>query len=62
MSERALVLYKAEPFQVPAIVADVGQEATQRCFEFFTVPTHIAAIRRMFSWLTEKGIVATIVP
>jgi hypothetical protein len=38
MSERALVLHKAEPFQVPAIIADVGPEATKRFFEFFTVP------------------------
>jgi site-specific recombinase XerD len=110
MSERTLVLQKAEPFQVPAIIADVGPEATKRFFEFFTVPIrnkntriayyqaigqfvdwcqragfsnlediepihvaayieqhlgsaatikqHMAAIRMMFSWLTEKGILA----
>jgi integrase/recombinase XerD len=110
MSERALVLHKGEPFQVPAIIADVGPEATKRFFEFFTVPIrnkntrmayyqaigqfldwcqragfsniediepihvaayieqhpgsaatikqHMAAIRMMFSWLTEKGILA----
>src|ERR1700722_5904281 len=109
MPERALVLHKAKPFQVPAIIADVGPEATKRFFEFFTVPIrnkntrmayyqaigqfldwcqrpgfsnlediepihvaayieqhsgsaatikqHMAAIR-MFSWLTEKGILA----
>src|SRR6202045_2178201 len=108
MSERTLVLHKAESFQVPAIIADVGPEATKRFFEFFTVPIrnkntriayyqaigqfldwceragfsnledigpihvaayieqhsgsaatikqHMAAIRVMFSWLTEKGV------
>lgn len=29
---------QAESFQVPAIIADVGPEATKRFFEFFTVP------------------------
>jgi site-specific recombinase XerD len=105
-----LVLHKAESFQVPAIIADVGPEATKRFFEFFTVPIrnkntriayyhaigqfldwcqragfghlediepihvaayieshqgsaatikqHMAAIRMLFSWLTEKGILA----
>ena len=38
MSERTLVLHKAESFQVPAIIAEVGPEATKRFFEFFTVP------------------------
>ena len=38
MSERTLVLHKAESFQVPAIIADVGPEATKRFFGFFTVP------------------------
>jgi hypothetical protein len=33
-----LVLHKAESFQVPAIIADVGSEATKRFFEFLTVP------------------------
>jgi hypothetical protein len=27
-----------EPYQVPALVADVGPEATKRFFEFFTFP------------------------
>jgi integrase/recombinase XerD len=110
MSERALVLHEAEPFQVPAIIANVGPEATKRVFEFFTFPIrnkntrcayyqaigqfldwcqragfsnlediepihvaayieqhsgsvatikqHMAAIRMMFSWLTERGILA----
>src|SRR5260370_30772443 len=110
MSERALVLHKVESFQVPAIVADLGPEATKRFFEFFTVPIrnkntriayyraigqfldwcqragfsnlediepihvaayieqhsrsaapikqHMAAIRMLFSWLTEKGVLA----
>jgi site-specific recombinase XerD len=110
MSERALILQKAEPFQVPALISDVGPEATKRYFEFFTVPIrnkntriayyhaigqfldwcqkagfcniediepitvaayverhsgspatikqHMAAIRMLFSWLTEKGILA----
>jgi hypothetical protein len=38
MSERTLVLHQPESFQVPAIVADVGPEATKRFFEFLTVP------------------------
>src|ERR1700756_699675 len=58
MSERALVLQKAESFQVPAIIADVGPEATKRFFEFFTVPirnknTRIAyyqAIGQFLDW------------
>ena len=37
MSERTLVLHKARIVQVPAIIADVGLEATKRFFEFFTV-------------------------
>jgi site-specific recombinase XerD len=100
----------AEAFQVPAIVAEVGPEATKKFFEFFTVPIrnkntriayyhaigeflnwcqragfrhlediepihvaayieghsgsaatikqHMAAIRMLFSWLTEKGVLA----
>jgi len=31
-------LHKAEPFQVPVNIADVGPEAVKRFFEFFTVP------------------------
>ena len=75
MSERALVLHKAEPFRVPAIIADVRPEASKRFFEYFTVPIrnkntqmayyqaptvkqHMAAIRMLFSWLTEKGVLA----
>ena len=110
MSESALTVAKAESFQVPAIVAEVGPEATKKFFEFFTVPIrnkntriayyhaigrfldwcdqagfqslediepitvaayfeqhpgspptvkqHMAAIRMLFSWLTEKGILA----
>src|SRR5258706_7425577 len=38
MSEAALTVAKAESFQVPAIVAEVGPEATKKFFEFFTVP------------------------
>jgi len=38
MSEAALTVTKAESFQVPAIVAKVGPEATKKFFEFFTVP------------------------
>src|SRR4030088_1790154 len=110
MSEAALTIARAGSFQVPAIVADVGPEATKRFFEFFTVPIrnkntrtayyhaigqfldwcqragfrhlediepitvaayveqhpgsaatlkqHMAAIRMLFSWLTEKGVLA----
>ena len=58
MSEAALTLTKAETFQVPAIVAEVGPEATKRFFEFFTVPirnknTRIAyhhAIGQFLDW------------
>jgi site-specific recombinase XerD len=105
-----LTVATAESFQVPAIVAKGGPEATKRFFEFFTVPIrnkntriayyyaigrfldwcqragfqslediepitvaayieqhpgspptvkqHMAAIRMLFSWLTEKGILA----
>src|SRR5258708_10307199 len=38
MSEAALTVAKAESFQVPAIVAEVGPEATKKFLEFFTVP------------------------
>src|ERR1700756_2415924 len=110
MSEAALTVAKSESFQVPALIADIGPEATKRYFEFFTVPIrnkntriayyhaigqfldwcgqagfqslediepitvaayieqhpgspptvkqHMAAIRMLFSWLTEKGILA----
>jgi site-specific recombinase XerD len=110
MTETALGLVKAGSFQVPALIADIGPEATKRCFEFFTVPIrnknkriayyhaigqfltwcqragfrdlediepisvaayveqhpgspatikqHMSAIRMLFSWLTEKGILA----
>jgi hypothetical protein len=40
MTENALGLVKAESFQVPAFIADIGPEATKRYFEFFTVPIH----------------------
>jgi site-specific recombinase XerD len=105
-----ITIRPSETFQVPALVADVGPEATKRFFEFFTVPIrnkntrtayyhaigqflarceragfrhlediepitvaayieqhpgspatikqHMAAIRMLFSWLTEKGILA----
>ena len=63
MSERTLVLHKAESFQVPAIIADVGLEATKRFFEFFTVPirnknTRIAyyqAIGQFLGWCQRAG-------
>jgi integrase/recombinase XerD len=29
---------QAESFQVPALIADIGLEATKRYFEFFSVP------------------------
>jgi hypothetical protein len=38
MSEHSLVLHKGKTFQVPAIIASVGPEATKRFFEFFTAP------------------------
>ena len=63
MSERALVLHKAEPFQVPAIIADVGPEATKRFFEFFTVPirnkntrsAYYQAIGQFLDWCQRAG-------
>ena len=110
MTETALGLVKAGSFQVPALIVDIGPEATKRYFEFFTVPIrnkntriayyhaigqfldwcqragfrglediepitvaayveqhpgspatikqHMSAIRMLFSWLTEKGILA----
>jgi site-specific recombinase XerD len=109
-ARQLITLRPAEGFQVPALVANVGPEASKRFFEFFTVPIrnkntrvayyhaihqflnwcdrcgfrhlediepitvaayieqhpgspatikqHMAAIRMMFSWLTEKGILA----
>jgi hypothetical protein len=42
-----LVLHKAESFQVPAIIADVGPEATKQFFEFFTVPIRNKNTRRV---------------
>ena len=59
MSERTLVLHKAESFQVPAIIAEVGPEATKRFFEFFTVPirnqnTRIAYYQAIGQFLQEK--------
>jgi hypothetical protein len=38
VNERPLVLHRAESFQVPAIIADLGPEATKRFFDFSTVP------------------------
>jgi hypothetical protein len=38
MTESASGLVKTETFQVPALIADIGPEATKRYFEFFTVP------------------------
>src|SRR5258707_15896467 len=63
MPDRALTLARAESFQVPALVADVGPEATKRFFEFFTVPirnknTRIAyyhAIGRFLDWCQRAG-------
>jgi integrase/recombinase XerD len=63
MSEGALTLHRAESFQVPAIVVDVGPEATKRFFEFFTVPvrnknTRIAyyhAIGEFLAWSQRCG-------
>ena len=43
MSERTLVLHKAESFQVPAIIADVGPEATKRSANSYKekkIPVH----------------------
>src|SRR5258708_13095070 len=63
MSEAALTVAKAESFEVPAIVAEVGPEATKRFFEFFTVPirnknTRIAyyhAIGQFLDWCVQAG-------
>jgi integrase/recombinase XerD len=56
-------LVKAESFQVPALIADNGPEATKRYFEFFTVPirnknTRIAyyhAIGQFLDWCQRAG-------
>src|SRR5258708_4685365 len=63
MPDRALTLARAESFQVPALFADVGPEATNRFFEFFTVPirnnsTRIAyyyAIDQFLAWCERGG-------
>jgi len=63
MSEAALTVAKAESFQVPAIVAEVGPEATKKFFEFFTVPirnknTRLAyyhAIGQFLTWCGRAG-------
>jgi hypothetical protein len=63
MSECALVLHKAEAFQVPAIVADVCLEATKRFCEFFTVPirnkstrmAYYQAIGQFLDWCQRAG-------
>ena len=63
MTESALGLVKAESFQVPALIADIGPEATKRYFEFFTVPirnknTRIAyyhAIGQFLDWCQRAG-------
>jgi hypothetical protein len=39
MTETALGLVKAESFQVPALIADIGPEATRRYFEFLPFPS-----------------------
>ena len=62
-SNLPLTLAKAESFQVPALIADVGPEATKRFFEFFTVPirnknTRIAyyhAIGQFLDWCQRAG-------
>jgi len=63
MTETALGLVKAGSFQVPALIADIGPEATKRYFEFFTVPirnknTRIAyyhAIGQFLDWCQRAG-------
>jgi hypothetical protein len=64
MSNRALTLARSDSLQVPAIVADVGPEATKRFFEFFTVPvrnknTRIAyyhAIGEFLAWSARRQV------
>jgi len=63
MTETALGFVKAGSFQVPAIIADIGPEATSRYFEFFSVPirnknTRIAyyhAIGQFLDWCQCAG-------
>jgi hypothetical protein len=63
MTETALGFVKTGSFQVPALIADIGPEATKRYFEFFTVPirnknTRIAyyhAIVQFLDWCQRAG-------
>jgi hypothetical protein len=58
-----LGLVKAESFQVPSLIADIGPEATKRTSNFFTVPirnknTRIAyyhAIGPFLDWCQRAG-------
>jgi len=52
----ALTVAKAESFQVPAIVAEVGPEAAKRFFEFFTVPIRNKHTRIAYYHSTARGI------
>jgi site-specific recombinase XerD len=63
MTDRSLSLARNQPFPVPALVADVGPEATKRFFEFFSVPirnknTRVAyyhAIGQFLAWCERAG-------
>src|ERR1700730_14689662 len=63
MAEAVLTVARSKPFQVPAIVAEVGPDASKRFFEFFTVPirnknTRVAyyhAISQFLEWSQRAG-------
>src|SRR5208283_131537 len=63
MSNQAVVLHRQETLIAPALVADLGSEATKRFYEFFPVPiwntntreAYYRAIGRFLDFFQEKG-------
>jgi hypothetical protein len=62
-ANHTLSIRPAESFRIPAIIADVGPEATKRFFEFFTVPirnkntrmAYYQAIGQFLDWCQRAG-------